>query len=35
MRDCPACCGTGGLYVPSLGIDDECSVCEGTGVIDA
>ena len=28
---CPECFGMGGLYVPILGIDDDCPTCEGTG----
>ena len=28
---CPECFGVGGLYVPTLGIDDDCPDCVGTG----
>lgn len=28
---CADCFSTGGVYVPTLGIDDECPTCEGTG----
>jgi DnaJ-class molecular chaperone len=27
--NCPECQGTGGLYDHSMGIDDECGLCEG------
>ena len=30
---CRECYGTGGLYDLGLGIDDECSACDGTGMI--
>jgi HAD superfamily hydrolase (TIGR01662 family) len=30
---CRECYGTGGLYDLRLGIDDECSACEGTGIV--